>query len=325
MGFNAWVFEDRIKPLEYKEVAVPSYVNDDFVTLNVKAAALNRRDFWITQGLYPDIPENIPAVLGSDCCGTLDGKEYIVCPNINWGDGYFPSADYGILGLHEYGTFAEQIYVRKNKLYAKPAHLSAEEAACLPLAGLTAFRALFSRSKLKKGQNVLISGVGGGVALIACQFAVAIGANVYVTSGSEEKVERAKKMGAIDGVSYKDTDAMQALAKSVGGFEVVIDSAGGKGFNQLLKMCRLGANVSIYGGTKGSIKGVAVPNLFFKQISIHGSTMGSDEEFGQMVQLVNEHKIVPIVHQTRSITEGKETIEDLGRNTHFGKYVLKVS
>ena len=89
MGFNAWVFEDRVKPLEYKEVTIPSYVNDDFVSLSIKAAALNRRDFWITQGLYPDIPENIPAVLGSDCCGTFDGKEYIVCPNINWGDGYF--------------------------------------------------------------------------------------------------------------------------------------------------------------------------------------------------------------------------------------------
>ena len=325
MGFNAWVFEDRIKPLEYKEVGVPSYVNDDFVGLNVQAAALNRRDFWITQGLYPDIPENIPAVLGSDCCGTLDGNEYIVCPNINWGEAYFPAENYGILGLQEYGTFAEKIYVRKSKLYPKPSHLSSEEAACLPLAGLTAFRALFSRSQLKKGQNVLISGVGGGVALIACQFAVAVGANVYVTSGKEEKIERAKKLGAIDGVSYKDTDAMQDLAKSVGGFEVVIDSAGGKGFNQLLKMCRLGANVSIYGGTKGSIKGVAVPNLFFKQISIHGSTMGSDEEFGKMVKLVNEHKIVPVVHQIRPMREGKETIEDLGRNTHFGKYVLKAN
>ena len=325
MGFNAWVFEDRIKPLEFKEVIKPNYVNDDYVLLDIKAAALNRRDFWITQGLYPDIPENIPAVLGSDCCGTYDGKEYIACPNINWGDGYFPAKEYGILGLHEYGTLAEKIYIRKSKLYPKPTHLSIEEAACLPLGALTAYRALFSRSKLKKGQNVLISGVGGGVALLACQFAVAIGAKVYVTSSSEEKIESAKEIGAIDGVSYKDIDAMNDLSKKVGGFEVVIDSAGGKGFNQLLKMCRLGANVSIYGGTTGSLKGIAVPNLFFKQISIHGSTMGSDKEFGQMVNFVNEHKIVPIIHEVRSMSQGKETIEDLGRNMHFGKYVLKNS
>ena len=189
--------------------------------LDIKAAALNRRDFWITQGLYPDIPENIPAVLGSDCCGVLEGKEYIACPNINWGTGYFPAKEYGILGLHENGTLAEKIYIRKSKLYPKPAHLSAEEAACLPLGALTAFRALFSRSNLKKGQNVLISGVGGGVALLACQFAVAIGANVYVTSSREEKIERAKKIGAIDGVSYKDTDAMTELAKSVGGLSLI--------------------------------------------------------------------------------------------------------
>lgn len=324
MSFKAWIFEDRSIPLSYKEIDVPSYVNDSYVEVEVSAAALNRRDYWITQGLYPNLVDHVPTVLGSDCCGKVEGREYIVCPNINWGDGFFPSDDYGILGLEEYGTFAERIYVKKDKLFHKPEHLSVEQAACLPLAGLTAYRALFSRSKVKAGDKVLISGVGGGVALLACQFAVAVGAEVYVTSGSEDKIERAKKLGAIDGASYNDEEGMKAMAKSIGGFEVVIDSAGGKGFNQLLKMCRLGANVSIYGGTKGSLKSIAAPNLFFKQISIHGSTMGSDREFEEMVKLVNEHKIVPVIHEVRQMQNADQALMDLGKNQHFGKYVLKV-
>ena len=324
MAFNALVFEERNIPLALKEVSKPDYVNDDFVCLDIKSAALNRRDFWITKGLYPDIANNLPAVLGSDGCGVFEGKEYVICPNVNWGNDFFPAPNYTILGLQERGTFAEKIYVRKDKLVPKPKHLSSEQAACLPLAGLTAYRALFSRSKLTKGQKVLISGVGGGVALFACQFAIAIGAEVYVTSGSEEKIKRAIELGAVDGVSYKDIEAMQALSNKVNGFDVVIDSAGGKGFNQLLKMCKLGANVSIYGGTAGTISGVAVPNLFFKQISIHGSTMGSDEEFKKMIELVNEYKIVPVVHSVRSLKDGQSAIDDLKKNEHFGKFVLNV-
>ena len=325
MSFKAWVFEDRSIPLVYKEIEIPSYVDENYVGLDVHAAALNRRDFWITQGLYPNITPNVPTVLGSDCCGSYENEDYIVCPNINWGEGFFPSSDYGILGLEEFGTFSEKIYVKKNKLFPKPIHLSHEEAACLPLAGLTAYRALFSRSKLAKGEKVLISGVGGGVALIACQFAIAIGAEVYVTSSSEEKIDKAIQMGAKGGANYKDEEAMISLSKSVGGFEVVIDSAGGKGFNLLLKMCRLGARVSIYGGTTGSLRSIAAPNLFFKQISIFGSTMGSDTEFKDMIQLVNEHEIRPIIHNVRPMEEGDASLADIGRNLHFGKYVLKVN
>ena len=322
MAFKALVFEARNKPLEFKEIAVPQYVTGDFIGLDIKAASLNRRDYWITKGLYPDIAGNTPTILGSDGCGIYKGKEYIINPNVNWGNAYFPAANYTILGLQEYGTFAEKIYVRKDKIFPKPQHLSSEEAACLPLAGLTAYRALLSRSKAKKGDKVLISGIGGGVALFAAQFAIAIGADVYVTSGSEAKIKKAVEMGVTEGVLYSDVRAMDKLAKQVGGFDVVIDGAGGAGFNQLLKMCKLGANVSVYGGTTGSITGVVVPNLFFKQISIHGSTMGSDTEFVEMLNLVNEYKIVPVIHSIRSMTDGQAAIDDMGKNEHFGKLVL---
>lgn len=322
MAIKALVFEGRRKPLAFREIEVPSYVNNEFICLDIKSAALNRRDYWITKGLYPGIGGNVPTVLGSDGCGTYQGSDYIICPNVNWGDNYFPAPNYTILGLEEYGTFAEKIYVRKDKIYPKPKHLSSEQAACLPLSGLTAYRALFTRSKLTEGQKVLISGVGGGVALLACQFAIAVGAEVYVTSGSEAKIEKAIALGAKGGVNYKDSKAMQALAKKVDGFDVIIDSAGGDGFNRLLKMCKLGANVSIYGGTNGTIKGIATPNLFFKQISIHGSTMGSDSEFKDMLALVDKYKIEPVIHSVRGLSEGATAIEELSQNEHFGKYVL---
>lgn len=325
MRYRALVFEGRRKPLSIQEIERPAYTTEEFIEVKLKSAALNRRDYWITKGLYPDIKGNVPTVLGSDGCGIYESKECIICPNVNWGFGEFPGSDYTILGLQEHGTLAERIYVRKDKIHPKPKHLSVSEAACLPLAGLTAYRTLFSRCKTKKGQNVLISGVGGGVALLACQMAIAIGANVYVTSSSSDKIKRAKLLGAIDGADYNDIDGMTEMAKSINGFDVVIDSAGGSGFNQLLKMCRLGANVGIYGGTVGSISGVAVPNLFFKQISIHGSTMGSDLEFKAMLDLVNEYSIIPVIDNVRSLDDAAISIGDMEKNTQFGKQIIEIA
>ena len=221
---KALLFTGVKEPLVYTDVNLPEY-DDTFGVVQLNAAALNRRDYWITLGLYPNL--RFPSVLGSDGCGVYEGEEVVINPSIHWGnDPRFYSDDYYILGMEEYGTFAEQVAVRKKNIYPKPAHLTAEQAAALPLAGLTAYRVLFSRCQAKAGEKVLISGVGGGVALLACQFAIAIGADVYVTSGSEEKIEKAIALGAKGGMNYKDPDAMKILQKAIGGFDVVIDSAG---------------------------------------------------------------------------------------------------
>ncbi len=319
---KAIVFEGKDHPLKYASIA--NDPREGMVKLTLKSAALNRRDYWITLGLYPGKP-NLPTVLGSDGCGLYEGKEYIICPNVDWGEKSFPSPGYVILGYEHFGTFAESIYVPSNKLYPKPSHLTVEQAAAIPLAGLTAYRALVSRCGAKKNDRVLISGIGGGVALFACQFALALGCEVYVTSGSSGKIEKAKELGVIEGVNYKDPSAMIQLAKKVGGFDVVIDSAGGPGFNTLLKMCRMGANVGIYGGTVGNIDGVSVPNLFFKQISIHGSTMGSDQEFAAMLDLINKHKIIPIVDRRYDLSEGVEAVNSMKNSSQFGKIVLDIA
>lgn len=312
------------EPLVYTDVDLPDYDEGTFGVVRLRAAALNRRDYWITLGLYANL--RFPTVLGSDGCGTYEGEEVVINPGIHWGDDpRFYSDDFFILGMEEYGAFAEQIVVRKKNIYPKPAHLTAEQAAALPLAGITAYRVLFSRCQARAGDKVLISGIGGGVALFACQFAIAIGAEVYVTSSSEEKIEKAVALGARGGANYRDADAMNALKKQAGGCDLVLDSAGGDGFNQLLKMCSKGARVGVYGGTAGAWNGVSVPNIFFKQLSIHGSTMGSDAEFGQMLDFVNTHKIVPVVDRVFGLKDGNEALQLMKSNPQFGKIVLRIS
>ncbi len=292
--------------------------------VQIKAAALNHRDVWIVKGMYPGI--KFPAILGSDGAGLVDGREVVIQPGINWGiDQRFQQKDYHILGLPENGTFAESVGVNEDQLFDKPSHLSFEEAAALPLAGLTAFRVLFSRCQVQSGEKVLITGIGGGVALFCLQFALAIGAEVYVTSGRPDKIERAITLGAKNGVIYKEADWSEKLEKIAGGFDVIIDSAGGEGFAKLVKLCNPGARIGIYGGSNGVISGVSPQLIFWRQISILGSTMGSDQDFEQMLAFVNRHKIIPIVDTVFPIEEGALAFERMARGEQFGKIVLKVS
>lgn len=319
---QALVFTEIKQPLEFKEYPDPT-IKEDYVIVDMKAAAFNRRDWWITQGMYANL--RMPSILGSDGAGVYNGEEVIICPSLYWGENEkYQTNDYKILGMDEDGTFAEKIAVRKNKIYKKPAHLNFEQAAALPLSGLTAYRALITRCGAKAGDNVLISGVGGGTALTACQFAIAVGANVYVTSGSEEKIQKAIDLGAKGGANYKDKDAMKALGISSGGFDVVIDSAGGAGFEMLLRLCRKGANVAIYGGTAGSLEKLSVPNIFYKQMTIHGSTMGSDLDFKKMVDFVNKYEIVPVVDSVYDLKDGNAAINKMTNSPQFGKIVLKI-
>ena len=166
-------------------------------------AGLNTRDHSIAEGLSPGIA--LPCILGSDGLVDYQNKKYLINPNENWGNrADIPSKEYTIRGLQKQGTFAEQSAVAIDKLFPKPEHLSDEEAAILPLGGLTAYRALVSNCQVKEGDQVLINGIGGGVALLAFQFAMALGAKVYVSSSSPEKMEKAIAMGAIDAANYKE-------------------------------------------------------------------------------------------------------------------------
>ncbi len=319
---KALVYKARNTPLAYEDINLPAPADGE-VAVQLKAAALNHRDNWITKGLYPGIRENI--ILGSDGAGLLNKREVILNPNIGWGESErYPAPDYHMLGMPTHGTFAEQIVVAADRVVDKPAHLTMQQAAALPLAGLTAYRCLFSRCGANKGEKVLISGVGGGVALLACQFAIAAGAEVWVTSGSADKIARAIELGAAGGVNYRDADFVKSLKQQTGGFDVIIDSAGGRGFGDLVKLTRRGARIGLYGGTRGNWEDVSPQVVFFNQIDIKGSTMGSDRDFVAMVAFVNQHKVVPVVDASYALADGNAALARMDKGEQFGKIVLTI-
>jgi NADPH:quinone reductase-like Zn-dependent oxidoreductase len=302
----------------------PKVQSEDEVIVDVKAAALNRRDYWICKGLYPNI--NYPIILGSDVCGMCNGEEVIVDPGIDWGnDESVQASNFQILGLPRHGSLAERVRVPASNVYKKPLHLSSEEAAALPLVGVTAYRALFSRAKIHTGDKVLISGVGGGVASVALSMAVAINAEVYVTSGSEKKISRAIELGAKGGINYKSPDFSNDLKDLCSGFDVIVDSAGGKGFNALVKALKPGGRLVFYGGTQGKIEELSPQLIFWRQLSLLGSTMGSPRDFQAMLSFVEEHKISPQIDSTFGLDESIKGFERLASNHQFGKIVFSIA
>ena len=320
---KALVLEELKSPLVYQDVESPIADLGKRI-VHLKAAALNRRDWWITQGQYSKI--QLPVILGSDGAGTDDaGNAVVLYPALEWGNN--PAAqgkDFRILGLPDNGTFAEQISVPADNLVPMPSHLNWEQAAALPLAGLTAYRTLFTRCELKPGERVLITGIGGGVALMAMQFAIAAGAEVFVTSGSDEKIEQAVLLGAGGGANYRQDSWDKDLKATVGGFDVVVDSAGGDGFTLLPGLCNPGARIGVYGGSLGKINGLSPQILYWKQISILGSTMGTREEFSQMLDFVSRYQIVPVVDSAFSLVDGNAALQRLGQSEQFGKIVLTI-
>jgi NADPH:quinone reductase-like Zn-dependent oxidoreductase len=183
---------------------------------------------------------------------------------------------------------------------------------------------LFGRAKAQKGETVLVTGIGGGVALFAAQFAIAAGCNVYVTSGSEEKIEKAINLGAKGGANYKQPDWHKSLAKESGGFDVIIDGAGGPDFAKLIDMCKSGARITSYGATAGSWNAGVPAKVFWKQIDILGSTMGSNEEFKEMVGFICTHKIIPTVAGVFGLNQCQDAAMFMDEGKQFGKIVLAI-
>ena len=292
--------------------------------VKLQAAALNHRDVWISKGQYAGIVA--PCILGSDGAGELaDGRRVIINPGIGWHDDTpAQPADYHVLGMPAHGTFAEYVAIDATQIFDIPTHLDFESAAALPLAGLTAWRTLMTRCQLQHGERVLISGVGGGVALFAAQFAIAAGAEVWVTSSSETKIERAISLGALGGISYKTPNWSKKLTtKAGGGFDVVIDSAVGEGFKDIVKCCNPGARIGIYGGTQGAMSGVSPQIIFWKQLSILGSTMGNTAEFRAMLAFVAKHQIQPVIDTVFALSDGTAALKYMESGQQFGKIVLK--
>lgn len=319
--------------IEMKDVPVP-VLSAGKALVKIKAVALNRRDDFIREGKYPDIKTGI--ILGSDGAGVVEsvhddehkewvGKEVVINPNIEWGSNPdVKSSKYSILGMPIDGTFAEYISVPVDRLNHKPFHMDILQASALPLGGLTAFRALFRKGELRAGQNVLISGFGGGVAQFAFLFAKAADANVYITSGSDDKIEKALKMGAKGGYNYKKQTTYDELWKTKGGFDLIIDSAGGDQINNFIKMLRPAGKLVFYGATNGKPDKVDLYRMFWNQLSLMGTTMGSDQEFQEMLAFVSKHQIRPIVDSIRPFSKLAESFSDIAKPNKVGKIVFQV-
>ena len=301
----------------------------------LRAAALNHRDLWIKLGQYAGL--KFPCIPGSDGAGVVEavgpgvdaawvGREVVINPSFGWGaDARAQGPEFSILGLPHDGTLAEKISAPVAQLAPKPAHLSWPQAAALPLAGLTAYRALFSRARLQPGERVLISGIGGGVALFALQFAVAAGAEVWVTSGSDEKIARAVALGARGGFNYTAPGwAKAAAARTPNLFDVMVDSAGGDGFEALIDLAAPGGRIVFFGATRGNPPVLPMRKVFWRQLSLLGTTMGSPAEFAAMTQYVGMHQLAPVVSEVFPFDRAAEAFALMERGGQFGKIVVRM-
>ena len=327
---KALVVQENQK-ISIEEVAEPK-IGKGEVRIKLKAASINKRDYWISIGKYPDIQSGV--VLGSDGAGIVDKigqgvskiwqeRAVIINPNINWGNNpLVQGKDYKILGMPANGTFAEYVVVKQDRLNSIPSYLNFEEAASLPMAALTAYRACVHHGSIQTKMKVLISGFGGGVAHFAFLFAKALGAVVSITSGHESNLIKAKELGAVNCFNYHGENWIQESSMHDGGYDLIIDSAGGDQFNNLIKILNPGGRIVFYGASNGLPTSLDLYRLFWKQGTIQGSTMGNDEEFTAMVKFVEQHNISPLISRRYPFEQIENAIKQMKNTGSPGKTVV---
>jgi zinc-binding alcohol dehydrogenase/oxidoreductase len=295
------------------------------VVVELRAAAVNRRDTAVRRGAYGDFP--LPLTPGSDGAGIRrdTGEEVVIHPALRWGDREDTSGpEFGILGGPEDGTYAELVKIPAENVYPKPANLSWEEAATLAVAGLTAYRALFTRAGLTQGETVLVLGAGSGVATFAVPLATQAGARVLVTSSSAEKIERARELGASGGVDYTDGDWPEAVRELAGGgVDVVLDSVGTT-WNDSLRCLRAGGRAVVMGATGGGQSELDVRPFYLRHLSLLGTTLGSPRDFQRFLEIVAEASWRPVIDSVLPLTEAAAAPERMEAGEHFGMLVLAV-
>ena len=320
--------------LRIEETATPQPGPGE-VRIRLRAAALNRRDVWLTRGLYPRM--QLPCIPGSDGAGVVDAlgegvdpawrnRGVVIYPAREWGDDercFGP--DFRVLGMPDPGTFAEYLCVPVENLQPRPAHLSWEQAAAVPLAGLTAWRAAVTQGEVAAGHRVLVTGAGGGVAGFAVTWCARLGAEVYVSSSSEQKIEAARALGAVGGENYRDGDCYARLKKQSGGFDLVIDGAGGNALNAVLDTLRPAGRYVFYGATRGNPDaGLAMAKLFFRHNRLQGTTLGTPTEFRAMLAFVEEHRIEPELDRIYPLSEAVAAHSHMEAGAQTGKIILRI-
>ncbi|HYO46780.1 MAG TPA: zinc-binding dehydrogenase [Gemmatimonadota bacterium] len=319
-------------------VAGPGQVRVRLVT-----AALNHLDLWVRQGI-PGIDLSFPHVLGADGAGIVDavgsdvdgvapGDEVYIQPGLFCGRCEFCLQGeeslclrYRLLGEHVSGTFAERVVVPATNVYRKPRGLGWASAAAFPLAYQTAWRLVLTAGGLRAGESVLIHGVGGGVACAALQIAKYAGAYVYVTSSSAEKLDRAIDLGADVAIDYTREDVPDRIRELTArrGVDLVVDNVGQATWGDSIECVRRGGRIATCGATTGNDATTPINRVYWKQISIHGSTMANRREFLRIARLIEGRRIEPLVDKELPLEEVPAALERIGQGDQFGKIVITI-
>jgi NADPH:quinone reductase-like Zn-dependent oxidoreductase len=312
--------------LRFEQLADP-HVPAGWALVELRAAALNWHDCLVRKGQY-DVP--LPRVLGADGAGLRrdTGEEVVLLPSLRWGeDERSPAPDWEILGDYTDGTYAELVAVPDENLFPRPRGWTWAEAAALPLAGVTAYRALFARGGLQSGETVLVLGAGGGVASTAVGLARLAGARVLVTSSTEEKLERTRELGADAGVLYTRPGWVQEVRSLTGGagVDLVIDSVGNT-WQDALSTLRSGGRLVAFGATGSASTQVDVRRFYFGQHTILGTTMGSPRDFAALLALLEAAPgWRPAIDRVWPLDCAAQAHAAMERRTHFGKLGLAIT
>ena len=326
-----------------EEVTEPKPHKDE-VILNVKSAGLNHLDIWVRKG-RPGLKVAMPHILGSDAAGVVAavgddvtkvkvGDEVVLNPGLSCGLCEYcrrgqqsECFSFGIVGMSRQGTFAEYVAVPAQNIYPKPAYMNFDQAGTFILVCLTAWRMLFTRAQLRPGETLLLHGIGGGVALCALQLAKLIGACVIITSSSDSKLTRAKQIGADHTINYKTVDVVERVKDitSGRGVDVVIDTVGAATWPIDFSAVRRGGKIVLCGITTGAKAETNLQALYWNQLTIMGSTMGSDEDFRRMLQAVTIAKLKPVIDSVEPLENIRVAMGKMEAGEQFGKIVLRVS
>lgn len=297
---------------------------DGWVTVELKASALNWHDVLVRRGNYGS---PLPHTPGADGAGirTDTGAEVVILPSLFWGDRTAaPAAEFEILGDTTPGTYAQYVSVPEEVLATKPAGISWEQAAALPLVGVTSYRALVTRAGLSAGDSLLIVGAGGGISTMAQSLAAAIGAFVYVTASSPAKLDLARAAGVVDGVLHTDDDwptQAKSLSPNSDGFDVILDPVGI--WDRSLGALRKGGRLVVLGANVADEVTLATRPYFFGQYSLLGTTMGGPADFRGLLDLVDTGNVAPPpISHTYPLDEAAQAHRRLEAGGEFGKVVL---
>ncbi len=311
------------------------------VLVHIKACALNHLDIWVRKGL-PGLKLDFPHIMGSDMAGIVEdvgdgvtefkpGDRVLLNPGLSCGKCEYCirgehslCPNFRIIGEHTDGVCAEFAAVPDSNLIKFGSNLTFEEAASAPLVFLTAWRMLVSRGKIRPGESVLVVGGSGGVATAALQIAKLSGATVYVTTSSEEKAERLKKLGADEVILDPDFHKVVWKLTNKRGVDVVVDSVGKATWQKSLRSLSRGGRLLTCGATTGPNPEEDIRFIFWRQISIIGSTMSNQTEFRQVMRLILEEKLKPIVGLILPLDKAVEAHRLLEGRKHFGKIVLSL-